>query len=359
MKLSDFDYNLEPDRIAQTPAKPRDKARLLIVRKNNNKFEHTIFRNIVDYLEPNDVLVLNDSKVIPARLIGKKETGLPRRSSGVAQGGGKVEVLLLEKLKAKNNLAIWQAIGKGKNLGKNTTIIFSSNFKAVVEDYQDGLITLKFNCGGKMFHNHLERFGIMPLPPYIKSLSKTLDKKNYQTVYADNSHEGSVAAPTAGLHFTPSLLKTIRKKGIKIEKVTLHVGLGTFRPITTDNILDHKMHAEWASVSSKTINDILKAKKKGGRIFAVGTTSIRVLESAILKSGVKKNGWQGFTNIFIYPPYKFKLVDGLITNFHLPKSTLLLLVSALAGTKTIKQAYQEAIKKDYRFYSYGDAMLIL
>ncbi|MCX6792574.1 MAG: tRNA preQ1(34) S-adenosylmethionine ribosyltransferase-isomerase QueA [Candidatus Falkowbacteria bacterium] len=347
MKLEDFDYNLPPERIAQAPAKPRDRARLLVVRKKTSDFTDEYFYNVINYLNKGDVLVLNDSKVIPARLIGKKETG------------GKVEILLLAKLEASSKQEIWEAIGKGKNIVAGTVISFSASFKANVISYDDGLIKLSFNCQGSMFEKKLNRYGQMPLPPYINSLGKALDKANYQTVYAAPSKGGSVAAPTAGLHFTPRLLKAIRAKGVKIEKVTLHVGLGTFRPIKVRDIRKHKMHSEWASISATTMKTILETKKKGCRIIAVGTTSVRVLETAILKSGAKNNGWSGLTNIFIYPPYKFKLVDGLITNFHLPKSTLLLLVSALASKKIILAAYKKAIEEKYRFYSYGDAMLII
>jgi len=348
MKLTDFDYFLAPERIAQVPAKPRDKARLLVVpKKGNADFANKFFYNIIDYLKEGDLLVLNDSKVIPARLIGKKETG------------SKVEILLLSKLVSNTKQEIWEAIGKGKNLIAGTAVSFSASFKATIISYADGLIRLSFNCHGSVFEKKLNHYGQMPLPPYIHSLGKVLDKENYQTVYAAKTKGGSVAAPTAGLHFTPRLLKAIRAKGIKIEKVTLHVGLGTFRPIKVSDIKKHKMHSEWASVSAATMKTILETKKKGGRVIAVGTTSVRVLETAILKPGVKISGWSGLTNIFIYPPYRFKLVDGLITNFHLPKSTLLLLVSALASKKKILAAYKIAIKENYRFYSYGDAMLIL
>ena len=297
MNLSSFNYHLDPARIAQFPAKPRDHARLLVVLKNNNQFEHVVFKDLINYLKPGDLLVLNDSKVIPARLIGKKDTG------------GKVEILLLQKIKELAKGEIWEAIGKGKNINPRLEIIFSSTFKARVISYADGLMRLSFNCSGTTFQKKLNRYGEMPLPPYIHSLGKALDKVNYQTVYAARAKGASVAAPTAGLHFTPRLLKAIRAKGIKIAKVTLHVGLGTFRPIKVTDIRKHKMHAEWASVSAKTIEQILKTKKQGGRVIAVGTTSVRVLETAIKKPNIKKLGWSGLTNIFIYPPYKFKLVD--------------------------------------------------
>lgn len=342
MKLSDFDFKLDERLIAQKPAKPRDAARLLVVKKTTTDFTDKFFYNITDYLKAGDLLIINDSKVIPARLIGKKETN------------GKVEVLLLNNLEKSS----WEVIGKNIPLVGQKIIFFKSFYATVIKKDSDSIV-LNFNCQGSIFWKHLNRYGQVPLPPYIKSASKKLDSERYQTVYADKRDHGSVAAPTAGLHFTPRLLKALKQKGIKIVKITLHVGLGTFRPITTDNILDHKMHSEWISVGPVAIKNILEAKKKHKKIIAVGTTSVRAIESAMSKKDVKKNGYTGLTNIFIYPPYKFKAIDGLITNFHLPKSTLLLLVSALAGKTTIKKAYQEAINKKYRFYSYGDAMLIL
>jgi len=339
MKLSDIDFHLPPELIAQIPARPRDHARLLVVTKNKTKFEQRIFKDVVSYLNPGDVLVLNNSKVIPARLIGKKLTG------------GKVEILLSRLLSDKR----WEVIGK--NLPKiGEKIIFSNNFSALLRQGSGGQAIIEFNCSGNLFWQRLNRYGLIPLPPYIKSLGKKVDQKNYQTVYADNRDHGSVAAPTAGLHFTPRLLKEIKKKKIKVLYVTLHVGLGTFRPIKTDNIKEHVMHPEWVSVSQKTLDEIKKAKNNKKKIISVGTTSVRALESAWKHAQGK--AWSGSTDIYIYPPYKFKVVDSLITNFHLPKSTLLLLVSALAGHKTIMAAYKEAIKEKYRFYSYGDAMLI-
>lgn len=335
MKLSQIDYHLPPELIAQKPARPRDTARLLVVRKNTKKFEHKLFSDITDYLKAGDVLILNNSKVIPARLIGKKSSG------------GKVEILLSQVLKDG-----WEVIGK--NIPKvGERIIFSKNFSAEVIAKN----ILKFNCSGKLFWSRLNRYGLIPLPPYIKSSGKRLDAERYQTVYADKRDHGSVAAPTAGLHFTPRLLSRLRLHGVVIKYITLHVGLGTFRPIKTENIKKHIMHPEWVSVSQKTLDEIKKAKKNKKKVVAVGTTSVRALESAWKHA--KGKAWSGLTDIYIYPPYKFKVIDSLITNFHLPKSTLLLLVSALAGHKTVMTAYKEAIKQNYRFYSYGDAMLIL
>lgn len=342
MNLADFDYTLPESLIAQKPARPRDAARLLIVRRNAKVFQHKIFRDIIDYLNPGDVLVVNDSKVIPARLLAKKKSG------------AKIEILLSRRLEGKKEL--WEAIGTSSKLAVGDEIIFSSLFKARVISKESGFLHIEFNCSGKLFFSRLERFGLVPLPPYIKSASKRLDSERYQTVYADKRDHGSVAAPTAGLHFTPRLLAQLKKKKIKIVNVTLHVGIGTFRPIRSDNIKDHVMHEEWVSVSQKTLNEIKKAKKNKKKIIAVGTTSVRALESAWNHSQGK--AWSGLTDIFIYPPYSFKVVDALITNFHLPKSTLLLLVSALAGQKTSMAAYREALKHKYRFYSYGDAMFI-
>ncbi len=339
MKLSDFDYVLPPELIAQSPAVPRDKARLLVVAKNGKKLEHKIFSDIIDYLHPGDLLVVNNSKVIPARLIGKK------------QSGGKVEILLSHEIKK----SLWEVIGK--NIPKiGEKIIFGSNFFAIVKKIEQGTAELEFNCSGNIFFSRLDRFGLIPLPPYIKSSGKKLDSERYQTVYADKRDHGSVAAPTAGLHFTPRLLKELKKKKVKIAYITLHVGLGTFRPIKTEKITEHVMHPEWISVSQKTLNEIKKTKKSKHKVIAVGTTSVRALESAW--KNAKGKAWNGWTDIYIYPPYKFKVIDSLITNFHLPKSTLLLLVSALAGQKTVMNAYKEAVKQKYRFYSYGDAMLI-
>jgi S-adenosylmethionine:tRNA ribosyltransferase-isomerase len=340
MKLSDFDYVLPPELIAQSPAVPRDKARLLVVAKNAKKLEHKIFSDIIDYLQPGDLLVVNNSKVIPARLIGKK------------QSGGKVEILLSHEIKK----SLWEVIGK--NIPKiGEKIIFGSNFFAIVKKIEHGTAELDFNCSGNIFFSRLDRFGLMPLPPYIKSSGKKLDSERYQTVYADKHDHGSVAAPTAGLHFTPRLLKELKKKKVKIAYVTLHVGLGTFRPIKTEKITEHVMHQEWISVSQKTLNEIKKTKKSKHKVIAVGTTSVRALESAW--ENAKGKAWSGWTDIYIYPPYKFKVIDSLITNFHLPESSLLLLVAALMGREKMFKAYHHAIKNQYRFYSYGDAMLIL
>jgi len=332
LRLKSYNYYLPPELIAQSPAKPRDHSRLLILDRKKNKIIHDHFYNLPQYLTKGDVLVFNNSKVIPARLYGKKETG------------GKIEVFLLRKI--KNN--IWQCLTKGK-IKEQQKIILPKNFIGqIIKINDDGTKIIKFisenprvKPGG--FLNILS-IGQTPTPPYIKKKSNLIE---YQTVYAKK--EGSVAAPTAGFHFTKSLLTKLKKKGVQLEYVTLHVGLGTFLPVKENDITKHQMHTEYFSISKNTLVRIKKAKKAKRRIIAVGTTSCRTLESA---------NCHGATNIFIYPGYKFKNIDAMITNFHLPKSTLLMLVSALAGRSKIKKAYQEAVQNKYRFYSFGDAMLI-
>jgi len=339
MKLNDFDYYLPKNLIAQKPVKPRDHSRLLVFSRNSDKIEHKHFYDIIDYLRAGDVLILNNTKVMPARLIGKK-----------ADSGGKIEVFLLNKV--KNN--IWQCLIGGKKRKENLRVEFAAGLKAeVLKNNQDGTWNVKFNKTGSALMKLVEKIGRVPLPPYIKRTSKQKnDKINYQTVYANDTKLGSVAAPTAGFHFTKKLIKKLKAKGVQFEYITLHVGLGTFAPVKVDDITKHKMHAEWVEISKKTLANIIRAKKEGRRVIAVGTTSVRTLESAL------KN-YSFWTDIFIYPGYKFKIVDSMITNFHLPKSTLLMLVSAFAGRGEIKKAYQTAVKKKYRFFSYGDAMLII
>ncbi len=333
LKLSNFDYKLPPELIAQEPIKPRDVARLLVLDKKSGKITHQHFFDLPKILQPNDVLVFNNSKVIPARLQGKKNTG------------GRVEIFLLQPISKK----IWHCLVKGKiKLGEKITLtpqIIAESVKQL-EDGREWLI--KFNVNNK----ELFYLGETPTPPYVK---KKIKLKDYQTVFA--KIEGSVAAPTAGLHFTKKLLQRLKLKGIEIEFVTLHVGLGTFASVETENILEHKMHKEWASIDLSTAKKLNQAKSQGKKIIAVGTTTSRVLESFSDKSG-KIKAQSGWVDIFIYPGYKFKFIDGLITNFHLPKSTLLMLVSALAGKRNIDRAYQEAIKLKYKFFSFGDGMLI-
>jgi S-adenosylmethionine:tRNA ribosyltransferase-isomerase len=346
--VKDFDYNLPLELIAQKPVKPRDHSRLLLLKKKTGVIEHKYFYDLLDYLRPGDLLVLNNSKVFPARLIGRKK-----------DSGGEVEIFLHQE-KEKN---IWECLLRGR-IKEGLVINFSSKLSAeVLRNNNDGTWQVKFNLLGAKFWQAINKIGEVPLPPYIKREKQAKsDRNNYQTVFADNNKVGSVAAPTAGLHFTQSLLKKIKAKGVKIVSVTLHVGLGTFSPVKTEKILEHKMHSEFAQLDPRAIKAILAAKKEGRRIIAVGTTSCRTLESAnwsqLKKSTVINSSQTFWTDIFIYPGYKFKVVDALITNFHLPKSTLLMLVSALAGKKHIDLAYQEAIDRKYRFFSYGDAMFI-
>ena len=345
MRLADFDYYLPPELIATKPAKKRDQSRLLVLAKKNGRLEHRHFFDLPRFLNKGDVLVLNNSKVIPARLLGKKSTG------------GEVEVLLNKDLGKT-----WECLIRGR-VKVGTKIIFSKKLSGMVRELkEDGARLVKFNLAGTAFRRELEKIGHMPLPPYIVKRRSGIkdtkaDRKDYQTIYAADAKAGSVAAPTAGLHFTPALLKKLKAQGVKIVFVTLNVGLGTFLPVKTENIKAHKLHSEYAELPQKTSKEILAAKKSGKRVVAVGTTTARTLEACFKHN--KQGGFSGSVDLFIYPPYKFKVVDALITNFHLPKSSLLMLVSALAGKNNIDRAYQEAIKARYRFYSYGDAMLII
>ncbi|MWV45510.1 tRNA preQ1(34) S-adenosylmethionine ribosyltransferase-isomerase QueA [Paenibacillus sp. HJL G12] len=341
MNVDLYDFHLPEELIAQTPLMERTASRLLTLNKQDGAIAHHTFKDIVDQLQSGDTLVLNDTRVIPARLFGVKE-----------DTGAKAEVLLLKNLGEDR----WEALVKpGKKLKIGSVIVFGDELKAVIEEEGDmGERVLKFSYKG-IFQEILDRLGQMPLPPYIKE--KLDDKERYQTVYS--RHEGSAAAPTAGLHFTNELLDEIRSKGVTIAYLTLHVGLGTFRPMSVDKVEDHVMHAEYYSVSQETADILNSARSRGGRVIAVGTTSCRTLETIgnRFKGGMLEpcNGW---TDIFIYPGYEFTVVDALITNFHLPKSTLVMLVSALAGREHILHAYEEAIKERYRFFSFGDAMFI-
>ena len=339
MKKQDFYFALPQELIAQEPLKDRASSRLLVLNKQG-EIEHKTFWNILDYLKKGDCLVLNDTKVLPARLIGQKK-----------DTGAKIEVLLLTR-KEKNQ---WETLVKpGKKARIGDKIIFGNGkLKAeVLEIIEGGNRIIQFDYDG-IFEEILDELGQMPLPPYITHDLE--DKNRYQTVYA--KQEGSAAAPTAGLHFTPELLKEIQKKGVSIAHITLHVGLGTFRPVKTENIVEHEMHSEYYIVEQEQADKINQAKKKGGRIIAVGTTSTRTLESIANKNGFVKAA-SGWTNIFIYPGYHFKIIDCLITNFHLPESTLIMLVSALAGKENVLHAYEVAVKERYRFFSFGDAMLV-
>lgn len=340
MQVSEFDYNLPEELIAQVPIEKRDESRLMVLDRKMEKIEHKTFKDIIDYLEPGDCLVRNNTKVIPARIYGKKETG------------AKVEFLLLKNIEGD----IWETIVRpGNKLHSGAKVIFGEGLlKAeVIETMSGGTRKVKFEYDG-IFNEILDRIGLMPLPPYIHKSLKERDR--YQTVYA--KYEGSAAAPTAGLHFTSELLKKIEEKGIKIANVTLHVGIGTFRPVKEENVEDHDMHSEHFYIKEEDARKINETKNNGGRVIAVGTTSCRVLETIANENGLVKET-EGDTKIFIYPGYKFKCLDGLITNFHLPQSTLLMLVSALAGKEYILKAYNEAVKEKYRFFSFGDAMFIV
>ncbi len=341
MLKSDFYFELPEGLIAQTPLKDRASSRLMVLDKKTGKTEHKIFRDIVDMLDKGDCLVLNETKVLPARLIGaRKDTGT------------RVEVLLLKR---RENDTWETLVYPGKKARIGHTIVFGDGLLecTVTDIAEEGNRIVKFSYEG-IFEEILDRLGEMPLPPYIKE--KLEDKNRYQTVYAKN--EGSAAAPTAGLHFTPELLQRINDKGVNIARLTLHVGLGTFRPVKADNILDHKMHSEFYMIDEQNAEIINNTRKNGGKIIAVGTTSTRTLESAADEKGFVK-ACSGWTDIFIYPGYKFKAVDRLITNFHLPESTLIMLVSALAGRENVLNAYKEAVEKEYRFFSFGDAMFIV
>lgn len=336
MKLSQFDYVLPEELIAQKPVEPRDHSRLLVLDKKNGEIVHDNFYNLKKYLLPSDILVVNNSKVFPARLIGQKPTG------------GKVEIFLNHQ----NGDGSWQALGK--NIGRANKITFqNSNLIAEVVGREEQLFLVRFNLDGVKFFEELEKVGHTPLPPYIKRFDNKDDKNRYQTVYSKD--KGSAAAPTAGLHFSDKLITDIKKDGIEIFELTLHVGLGTFAPVKTENIEEHKIHSEYYSIQSETFEKIKQSKEAGRRIIAVGTTTTRVLEHLFSNNTPELSGW---TDIFIFPGYKFKCVDGLVTNFHLPKSSLLMLVSALAGKEKIDSAYREAVNKKYRFFSYGDAMFI-
>ena len=340
MKLEEFDYYLPEELIAQVPIEKRDESRLLVVDKTQKTIEHKVFKNIIDYLEPGDCLVRNNTKVIPARLYGKKETG------------ANVEFVLLNQIEGD----IWESIVRpGNKLRPGTKVLFGDGLleAEILDIMEGGTRKVKFTYQG-IFNEILDKIGLMPLPPYIHESLK--DKDRYQTVYA--RYKGSAAAPTAGLHFTPELLKQIEKKGVNIANVTLHVGIGTFRPVKEENIEDHKMHTEHFYIKEEDCQKINEAKQNGKRVIAVGTTSCRVLETIADEKTGMVEPQEGDTGIYIYPGYKFKCVDALITNFHLPKSTLLMLVSAFADREFILKAYEEAVKKRYRFFSFGDAMLI-
>ena len=341
MKTSDFDYNLPKELIAQDPLEDRSASRLMVLHRKSGTIEHRVFHDIVEYLKPGDCLVRNNTKVIPARLFGMRE-----------DTGATIELLLLKR--REND--VWETLVKpGKKARTGARLVFGDNHLTgeIIDVLEDGNRLIQFHYEG-IFEEILDELGQMPLPPYITH--KLKDKNRYQTVYA--KYEGSAAAPTAGLHFTEELFQKIEEKGVKVANVTLHVGLGTFRPVKVDDVTKHHMHTEFYRVDQEAADLMNETKKNGGRIICVGTTSCRTIESAADEQGVIHPG-QGDTSIFIYPGYKFKMLDALITNFHLPESTLLMLVSALAGKDQIMSAYETAVKEKYRFFSFGDAMIIL
>ena len=340
MKRQDFYYDLPEELIAQDPLEDRSSSRLLVLDKKTGETEHCVFREVVNYLEPGDCLVINDTKVLPARLIGAKE-----------ETGAKIEVLLLKR----GSDDVWETLVKpGRKAKPGTRISFGDGLLTgeVVDIVDEGNRLIHFEYEG-IFEEILDRLGQMPLPPYITHQLK--DKDRYNTVYAE--HPGSAAAPTAGLHFTPELLEKIRDKGVDIAHVTLHVGLGTFRPVKVDDVENHHMHSEFYMIDETAAEKINRAKENGKRVICVGTTSCRTIESAADENGRLK-ACSGWTDIFIYPGYQFKILDALITNFHLPESTLVMLVSALAGRNHVLAAYEEAVRERYRFFSFGDAMFI-
>jgi len=336
MKSSDFHYDLPADLIAHYPTRNRVDSRLLVL--NQGGVTHGQFSHLIDYLEPNDLLVLNDTKVIPARLFGVKATG------------GKVE-LLIERILDEHSALTHIKASKGLKVGDRITLEGQLIFEVI--DKQEGLVSFK-SIDERSMLDLLEQYGRIPLPPYIQREATLEDKERYQTVYAQ--HQGSVAAPTAGLHFDEDLLKRIQDKGVVIGRVTLHVGAGTFQPVRAENISDHQMHAEYIEVSQALCDQVKRAKALGGKVIAVGTTSTRCLETAARDGDIKP--FSGDTSIFIYPGYEFKIVDGMVTNFHLPESTLMMLICAFAGYDEVMRAYREAVEEKYRFYSYGDATLL-
>ncbi|MCL2761317.1 MAG: tRNA preQ1(34) S-adenosylmethionine ribosyltransferase-isomerase QueA [Desulfuromonadales bacterium] len=343
MKLDDFDYYLPPELIANEPSSRRDAARLMILNRSDSKNSEITVSDFPSLLNPGDLLVLNDTKVIPARLFGKKESG------------GKAEIFLVRRQNMDEE--VWEAlIRSSKPPLVGSKIILDEKFSALVIERTEESSWLVSFVGTGDFFEWLESHGEVPLPPYIKRKAEKFDKERYQTVYA--KEPGAVAAPTAGLHFTPELLSAIKSKGIDIATLTLHVGLGTFMPVRIEDVTSHKMHKEWYTIPPRTVDAINKCKESGGRVIAIGTTTTRALEhSASHQAGFSAG--TGEADIFIYPGYNFKVIDGLFTNFHLPKSTLLMLVSAFAGKEKIMQAYEEAIAREMRFYSYGDAMFII
>jgi S-adenosylmethionine:tRNA ribosyltransferase-isomerase len=342
MKIEEFDYHLPKSLIAQYPSPERGSSRLMVVHRKNGAIEHRSFQDIVQYFNPGDLLVINNTRVLPARLVGKKETG------------GRCEVLLFPQWNGARGE--WKALIKGARRQRGGfRIQFDRDVRGEVREIKDGLATVRFQDQARVA-DILKRIGHVPLPPYIKREDEPPDRTRYQTVFAEK--DGSIAAPTAGLHFTEPMLESIRQRGVTIAPVTLHIGPGTFRSVKTDEVDKHSMEAEWTEISPETSRKIEQTKRSGGRVLAVGTTTTRALESFSGPDGEVRAG-ANFAGLFILPSYRFRVIDGLVTNFHLPKSTLIMLVSAFAGKDLLARAYQEAVEKKYRFYSYGDAMLIL
>ncbi len=342
MRIEEFDYHLPPSLIAQYPSPQRGETSLMVLHRQTGVIEHQAFRDITKYLHAGDLLVMNNTRVLPARLIGKKETG------------GRIEMLLIPSWNGTEGE--WKALIKGAGKVKpGARIRLEPEFEGEIVDVKDGKGRVSFSYQGEV-RELLEKIGHIPLPPYIKRGDDPLDRERYQTVFAER--DGSIAAPTAGLHFTHTLLQSLREKGVRTAMITLHVGIGTFTPVKTRDIEDHAMEAEWVEISEETARDINDTKARGGRVIAVGTTTTRALESFSDGDGGVRFG-KGMSSLFIYPPYRFRVIAGLVTNFHLPKSTLIMLVSAFAGKDVLMRAYQEAVLRKYRFYSYGDAMLIL
>jgi len=342
MRIEEFDYHLPRSLIAQYPSAQRGETSLMILNRQTGVIEHQVFQDIPKYLRAGDLLVMNNTRVLPARLIGKKETG------------GKVEMLLIPSWNGTNGG--WKALIKGAGkLKRGARIRFESEFQGEIEEVEDGKARVSFSYQGELTEL-LRKIGHIPLPPYIKRGDEPLDRERYQTVFAER--DGSIAAPTAGLHFTRTLLQTLKDNGVRTTMITLHIGTGTFTPVKAHDIEGHAMEAEWVEISEETVREIKATRARGGRVISVGTTTTRALESFSDRDGAVKSG-KGMSSLFIYPPYHFRVIDGLVTNFHLPKSTLIMLVSAFAGKDVLMRAYQEAVLRKYRFYSYGDAMLIL
>jgi S-adenosylmethionine:tRNA ribosyltransferase-isomerase len=342
MRIEDFDYTLPSSLIAQYPSSQRGESRLMVLHRSRGTIEHREFKNILDYFHPGDLLVMNNTRVLPARLIGKKETG------------GKCEILLIPSWNRSNG--VWEVLIKGSGKMKpGARIQFGESLYGEVKEVKQGKGKISFSGQGEVMEI-LRKVGHIPLPPYIKREDEPLDKERYQTIFAER--DGSIAAPTAGLHFTHSLLQSLRGQGVSTTWITLHIGIGTFAPVKVEDIEDHSMEAEWIEISEETVRRMEETKQRGSRVIAVGTTTTKALESLTDKEGRVKSG-KSLSSLFIYPPYHFRVIDGLITNFHLPKSTLVMLVSAFAGKDLLMKAYGEAIDRKYRFYSYGDAMLIL